>query len=211
MKINTNKIKRSLIIVLVFMVCVAIVQAAIIFTVDGDVKITGNLNAATITSNTVDTGQGANELYAMNQDIETTDAVTFDSINLGNDTLDVYESGTWIPTTSNYLGNITYSNCYYTRIGNLVFLHGNVVIGTTGDASIVQIRGFPYNVFNAAEEETGGYITKTNISISDVTLYTGASGDSFELRASDNSLISYNAVLGDFISFAITYPTTITT
>ena len=35
---------------------------------------------AAVTFASVDTGQGANELYAMNQDVETTDAVTFTSI-----------------------------------------------------------------------------------------------------------------------------------
>ena len=71
----------------------------------GDVTASGNIKAAGfvgpltttgITSTgpgvftTLDTGQGANELYAMNQDVETTDAVTFASVNTGQGANELY-------------------------------------------------------------------------------------------------------------------------
>lgn len=39
---------------------------------------------------TVDTGQGANELYAMDQDVQTTDAVTFATVNTGQGANELY-------------------------------------------------------------------------------------------------------------------------
>ena len=63
-----------------------------------------------VTFTTVDTGQGANELYAMNQDVETTDAVTFVGI-----TTNVLSGVTISATTvhaSDVYGNTFYSNGY---------------------------------------------------------------------------------------------------
>jgi len=45
---------------------------------------------------TVNTGQGNNELYAMNQDIESTDAVTFATINTGHGAQEVYGINTTV-------------------------------------------------------------------------------------------------------------------
>ena len=42
---------------------------------------TVNVNGA-LTADTLDTGQGANELYAMDQDVQTTDDVTFESVTV---------------------------------------------------------------------------------------------------------------------------------
>src|SRR6056297_2320611 len=47
------------------------------FYVEGDGKVNG-----AFTSNTLNTGQGDNELYAMNQDLETSDSPTFAGMNL---------------------------------------------------------------------------------------------------------------------------------
>jgi hypothetical protein len=46
---------------------------------------TGLSVAGTLTATTVNTGQGANELYAMNQNVRTTDSPTFANLNLGAD------------------------------------------------------------------------------------------------------------------------------
>ncbi|MFC1501229.1 beta strand repeat-containing protein [Elusimicrobiota bacterium] len=44
------------------------------------VTVTNALAAATLAADTLDTGQGANELYAMNQDVQTSDDVIFSTI-----------------------------------------------------------------------------------------------------------------------------------
>ncbi len=54
---------------------------------------------AAITADTVDTGQGANELYAMNQDVETTDAVTFLTVDTGQGANELYAMNQDVETT----------------------------------------------------------------------------------------------------------------
>ncbi len=52
-----------------------------------------------ITADTVNTGQGNNELYAMNQDVETTDAVTFLTVNTGQGNNELYAMNQDVETT----------------------------------------------------------------------------------------------------------------
>mgnify|MGYP003633180461 CR=1 FL=1 len=54
-------------------------------------------NAVTFAS--VNTGQGVNELYAMNQDVKTTDAVTFATINTGQGVNELYGMNQDVKTT----------------------------------------------------------------------------------------------------------------
>lgn len=50
--------------------------------VDGDANVTGDVTVTgAVSTQTVDTGQGANELYAMNQNVRTSDAVTFAQVS----------------------------------------------------------------------------------------------------------------------------------
>ena len=56
-----------------------------ILVIGGTQNVSGTLNVTgTLASSTLNTGQGANELYAMDQDVKTTDAVTFDDIAITN-------------------------------------------------------------------------------------------------------------------------------
>lgn len=70
---------------------------------DSGVLIDGSNNLSGITnitlSGTVDTGQGANELYSMNQDVETTDAVTFVTVNTGQGNNDLHPMNQAVRTT----------------------------------------------------------------------------------------------------------------
>ena len=61
----------------------------------GGYTITGALAATTL-----DTGQGAYELYAMNQDVETTDAVTFATVDTGQGANELYDMDQNVLTTS---------------------------------------------------------------------------------------------------------------
>jgi len=53
---------------------------------DGDVTVTGLMEAITI-----NTGQGANELYTMNQDVESSDAVVFATVNTGQGANELFD------------------------------------------------------------------------------------------------------------------------
>lgn len=56
-------------------------------TVGGTLSVTGNTTiSGTLDAPTLNTGQGDNELYAMNQDVQTTDGVIFDTLSVTNNT-----------------------------------------------------------------------------------------------------------------------------
>jgi len=64
----------------------------------GTTEIIDNTRAASFV--TLDTGHGANELYAMNQDVETTDAVTFLTVDTGQGANDLWDMDQNVETTS---------------------------------------------------------------------------------------------------------------
>ena len=54
-------------------------------TISGTLNVTGNTTiSGTLDAPTLNTGQGDNELYAMNQDVQTTDGVIFDTLSVTN-------------------------------------------------------------------------------------------------------------------------------
>ena len=60
-------------------------------TVSGAATISGNMvSSGTLSGTSLDTGQGAHELYAMNQDVEDTDAVTFLTVDTGQGAYELY-------------------------------------------------------------------------------------------------------------------------
>lgn len=61
--------------------------------------VTGTFSSA-LTSTTVNTGNGANELYAMDQNVRSTDAVTFTTLNTGNGANELYPMNQAVTTTS---------------------------------------------------------------------------------------------------------------
>jgi len=72
------------------------------FTVDShiDLNTKSILNGGAGNFSTVDTGQGANELYDMNQNVQTTDAVTFSTVNTGNGANELYAMNQNVQTTN---------------------------------------------------------------------------------------------------------------
>lgn len=59
---------------------------------------TGSFTGA-LTGATLDTGQGANELYDMNQNVQTTDAVTFATVDTGQGANELYDMNQNVQTT----------------------------------------------------------------------------------------------------------------
>ena len=75
----------------------------------GDINLIGNITASGISASgaivaaTLDTGQGANELYDMNQNVLTTSAVTFTTVDTGQGANELYDMNQNVLTTSNVL------------------------------------------------------------------------------------------------------------
>ena len=73
-------------------------------------------------------------------------------------TLDDYEEGTWTPTATSGGGSITtYSTTgTYTKIGDLVFVRGRILLTTVGTASgNLTVGGLPFTTSNTARPFTG--------------------------------------------------------
>ena len=69
-------------------------------TIDGEKTFSQNINAPSI-----NTGHGDNELYAMDQDVKTTDAVTFASVDTGQGANELYDMDQDVKTTDNVTFN----------------------------------------------------------------------------------------------------------
>ena len=63
------------------------------------------LQASAVTFSTINTGQGANELFDMNQNVETTSAVTFSSINTGQGANELFDMDQNVLQTSDVTFN----------------------------------------------------------------------------------------------------------
>ena len=87
-------------------------------------------------------------------------------------TLDDYEEGTFTPNVG---GNATYSTQLgeYTKIGNMVYVRGQLVISAIGNGSTTNFGGLPFN----SSLENGFCINKlTNSSLSFYSIYLRTSG-----------------------------------
>tara|TARA_R100001244_G_scaffold81089_1_gene63322 strand:+ start:604 stop:1482 length:879 start_codon:yes stop_codon:yes gene_type:complete len=137
-----------------------------------------NTGSSTITTTgaiagaTLDTGQGANELYDMNQNVLTTSGVTHDKLTattgvlFGTDTaaantLDDYEEGNWTPDFRNnddgtgVLYVTAENKAYYTKVGRQINIYGRLALTNKGSATGgPRIYGLP---LAASSDDSGGY------------------------------------------------------
>ena len=126
-------------------------------------------SGSAVTFTTVDTGQGANELYDMNQNVLTTSGVTHDKLTattgvlFGTDTaaantLDDYEEGTWTPTWISTSATFSYSTQVgtYTKIGRIVHVSINLVLsGIPGGTKTNNLNLGPLP-FSTSSSQMGG-------------------------------------------------------
>lgn len=78
--------------------------------------------------------------------------------SVGANTLDDYEEGTWTPSVG---GTATYTTQigFYTKIGNVVTVHGHLVINTIGTGSAATITALPFPTL-----ATSHFVTAVNFS-----------------------------------------------
>jgi hypothetical protein len=119
-------------------------------TVGGTLGVTGALSAPTL-----NTGQGANELYAMNQNVRTTDQVTFAKLKLTTSTygsLNVARGGTWVVPAGIYIFlPASYSSQSKLQIwnGSSWVERGNAEDVIISDGSNIRIRNTNTDYVNA--------------------------------------------------------------
>jgi len=133
------------------------ITAAGTATFNGAVNL-GNATGDAITVNGAFAGTGG-DASGTQRGLVTTAAQSFagvktftNGISLGNETLGVYDEGTWTPAyqTSNADQNVTYTTQtgYYTRIGRVVFFSWQITLNAVSSVGTgnVQIGGLPFDL-----------------------------------------------------------------
>jgi hypothetical protein len=156
-------------------------------------NVLASLSGQALAVATVDTGQGANELYAMDQDVQTTDDVTFASVNTGNGAVELYPSGTYTPTLTETSG-ITSSSvgtCYYYRVGNMVHVFGSVTIEPSGvSADTILDVSLPIASDLTAGGQLSGAFRVANAGDQPVGVIFGNTGDVARFRITAGNVAS---------------------
>jgi len=118
-----------------------------------DVNGTGELNFATL-----NTGQGDNELYAMDQDVEQADAVTFATINTGKGAQEVYGQNTTVfVVQGNNLGVVKswWDGLYCQLIG--CTMAGDIAMGGSSVTGALDINATGKGNFATVNTGQGAY------------------------------------------------------
>jgi hypothetical protein len=139
-----------------------------------------------------------------------TNGITFNNTNaLQNSSLNDYETGTWTPTDQSGAG-LTFSSATgnYTKIGNLVWVSGQVSYPTTSSTSNPTFGGLP---FTAASEQNqnvmGLFLTSTNSGLSPIVTI-GRNTTNFFFRTNTNGSYTNVQYSGNFVSFSGVYQAT---
>ena len=115
-------------------------------TASGNISASGTLTAGAtsvgaLTATTLDTGQGATEVYLMNQNVRTSDAVTFATINTGLGATEVYPMDQSVASTA----NVTFASFRLSKVAQSAGNFGEVITITDG------LQSFTITVNNIPE------------------------------------------------------------
>jgi hypothetical protein len=116
---------------------------------------------------------------------------TFDAgISLGNETLSVYDEGTWTPTDDSGAGlTLTAPTGRFTRIGRMVFAEFSVVYPTTASGVGAAIGGLPFTPLNLiSTTRGGGFLMGTTAGLSFISILVTASSN---IQFMDGSFAAY--------------------
>ena len=136
--------------------------------------------------------------------------ITFNNSSaLTNSTLNDYETGTWTPTDQSGAGlTFTSATGNYTKIGNLVWVSGQVSYPTTASTSNPALGGLP---FTAASEQNsnvmGLLLTSTNAGLSPI-FTIARNTTNFIFRTNTNGTYTNLQYSGNFVSFSGVYQAT---
>lgn len=119
----------------------------------GAVILGSTLNSGAITATTLDTGQGANELYDMNQNVNTTSDVTFNKLSVAGD----------VDVSRNFTGNQIYGEMYYyNRTATELDFASDGVFYTLYMTDATHLNGFSYQ---------GGFNQSSNLTAEVAGIY----------------------------------------
>ena len=146
--------------------------------------------------------------------------ITFNGDTAAANALDDYEEGTWTATIGDDSGNTSNTSTgYYTKIGNLVRVHLNVItnISTAGlvAGDAIQISGLPYNPTNG-NHAGSCYLTRTDFNGKTQLIPFAKNGtDQIRFQTTGDDLNNANILVSnvlsgvaDLTSLVIVYHTT---
>ena len=75
-----------------------------------------------------------------------TNTPIFTNINLGDENLDDYDEGTWTPgvTIGAVTDTLTSSRGRFTRIGDVVYIHGTATFNRLTNTGAIKVTGLPF-------------------------------------------------------------------
>ena len=128
-------------------------------------------------------------------------------------TLDDYEEGTWTPVLANTTATYTSRSGFYTKVGNVVTVWGNMIIsGKTGDTGEAGLSGLPFasNSAYTSVSSIGREYLPAGIMPTNNDLFFSVEGTMAYIRSpsgSNNSYIPSSLANSGSLTFAITYRT----
>ena len=125
--------------------------------------------------------------------------IAFNGDTAAANALDDYEEGTWTPTAVGGLSGLTKTDCFYTKIGNIVHLAGRVSGFTGIDSSTLQFGGLP---FNPTHSSSSGTVSTTFVDLDQgyqLWMYLAHDEPKIYLRYQMNNA-QYNSLAGSDIS-----------
>ena len=174
------------------------------FSVDasGNVVVAGTLGAQATTVTTLDTGQGANELYDMDQNVLTTSAVTFATLDTGQGANELYDMDQNVLTTS----AVTFADLTVALLdGTTANIDGDgtptadlLVVGS-GDTTASAIDGLEI-VLTTAEGASGTNLlnlTPTFASTTDASTHYALNVGNITATSTTNNLVARAINLGN--------------
>jgi hypothetical protein len=132
--------------------------------------------------------------------------------NVAANTLDDYEEGTWTPTAGGGLTGLTATDCFYTKIGDIVHLQGRVNAFTGINSNTLWFGGIP---FQATHSTSSGIASVTFVDLDQgyqLWLYMAHDESKIYIRymvdnAQYASLSGSDVSSGSNIHFNVTYKT----
>ena len=172
--------------------------SAVNLSVQGDITSSGNILASKL-----DTGQGLNELYDMNQNVKTTSAVTFATVNTGQGANELYDMNQNVTTTSipTFVGlTLTKSNYETLDLASVTSL---AVEG--GSAGQLIVRSVP-SIGAGASSETYTLTTNRILATSVIIISTSAliTCNATNIAAGSCKITFHNPTNTDFSSGNVT-------
>ena len=167
-------------------------------TASGNISASGNIIASTL-----DTGQGANKLYDMNQNVKTTSAVTFTTVNTGQGATEVHLMNQHVQTTN----SPTFAGLTLTKVDYETLDLGSTTIKVIdgGSAGQLLVRSVP-SIEAGASSATYTLTTDRILATSVIIISTSAliTCNATNIANGSCGITFHNPTLIDFSSGTVT-------